>query len=71
MDKVYVVRHKVVVEGKSISCVARELGINRNTVSKYLRGSSAFEDNSCGSDARGVGYFLRFAYLRIFGPNTC
>jgi transposase len=36
MDKVYVLRHKVSVEGKSISSVARELSISRNTVSKYL-----------------------------------
>jgi len=36
MDKVYVIRHKVMVEGKSNRCVARELGISRNTVSKYL-----------------------------------
>jgi transposase len=36
MDKVYVIRHKVMAEGKSISAVARELGISRNTVGKYL-----------------------------------
>lgn len=36
MDKVYVIRHKVMVEGKSISAVARELDISRNTVSKYM-----------------------------------
>ena len=37
MDKVYVIRHKVLMEGKSIRSVARELGISRNTVSRYLR----------------------------------
>jgi transposase len=37
MDKVYVIRHKVLVEGKSIRSVAHELGISRNTVSRYLR----------------------------------
>ena len=37
MDQVYVIRHKVLVEGKSIRAVARELGISRNTVRKYLR----------------------------------
>ncbi len=36
MDKVYIIRHKVLAEGKSISSVARELGISRNTVKKYL-----------------------------------
>ena len=39
MDKVYVIRHKVLVEHDSISSVARELGISRNTVSKYLQTS--------------------------------
>ena len=37
MDKVYVIRHKVLVDHDSISSVARELGISRNTVSKYLQ----------------------------------
>jgi transposase len=37
MDKVYVIRHKVIVEGKSIRCVARELSVSRNTVTRYLR----------------------------------
>ncbi len=36
MDKVYVIRHKVIVEGKSISSAAQELGISRNTISRYL-----------------------------------
>ena len=36
MDKVYVIRHKVMVEGKSIRSAARELSVSRNTVAKYL-----------------------------------
>ena len=36
MDKVYVIRHKVLAEGKSIRSVARELGVSRNTVVRYL-----------------------------------
>jgi transposase len=39
MDKVYVIRHKVLVERQSIRSVARELDISRNTVSKYLQTS--------------------------------
>jgi transposase len=39
MDKVYVIRHKVLVEHDSISSVAREMGVSRNTVSKYLQTS--------------------------------
>lgn len=37
MDKVYVSRHKVLVEGQSIRGVAREMGLSRNTVRKYLQ----------------------------------
>jgi len=37
MDQVYVIRHKVMVEGRSIRSVARELGVSRNTVAWYLR----------------------------------
>src|SRR5919202_4180388 len=36
MDQVHVVRHKVLVEGQSIRSVAREMGIGRNTMKKYL-----------------------------------
>lgn len=36
MDLVHVVRHKVMVEGQSIRRVAREMGVSRNTVRKYL-----------------------------------
>lgn len=36
MDQVHVVRHKVLVEGLRVRQVARELGISRNTVKRYL-----------------------------------
>lgn len=36
MDQVHIVRHKVLVEGRSQRQVARELGIARETVRKYL-----------------------------------
>ena len=36
MDQVHVLRHKVLKEGQSIRRVARELGLSRNTVTKYL-----------------------------------
>lgn len=37
MDRVHVIRHKVLVEGRSCRQVARELGIARKTVAKYLK----------------------------------
>lgn len=39
MDQVHVIRHKVLVEEASIRAVAREMGVSRNTVRKYLRES--------------------------------
>src|SRR5580658_5160911 len=36
MDQVHVIRHKVLIEGQSIRQVARELGLSRLTVRKYL-----------------------------------
>src|SRR5215203_1865034 len=36
MDQVHVIRHKVLVEGQSIRSVAREMGVGRNTIKKYL-----------------------------------
>ena len=37
MDQVHVLRHKVLVEGQSARKVAKELGLSRNTVKRYLR----------------------------------
>ena len=36
VDQVHVVRHKVLVEGRSQRRVAKEFGISRNTVRKYV-----------------------------------
>ena len=37
MDKIHVIRHKVLLEGKSVRSVAKEMGVSRNTVAKYLK----------------------------------
>jgi transposase len=42
VDQVHVVRHKVLVEGRSQRQVAKELGIARDTVRKYLTESEPF-----------------------------
>ncbi|MCB1033085.1 MAG: IS21 family transposase [Acidobacteria bacterium] len=39
MDQVHVIRHKVLIEGRSVRSVARELRVSRNTVRKYLQQS--------------------------------
>jgi transposase len=36
MDQVHVIRHKVLIEGQSQRRVAREFGVSRVTVRKYL-----------------------------------
>ena len=40
MQTVHIVRHKVLVEGVSVQQVARELGLSRTTIYKYLEGST-------------------------------
>lgn len=37
MDQVHVIRHKVLVEGRSRRAVAREMKVSRNTVRRYLQ----------------------------------
>ena len=37
MDQVHVIRHKVLVEGLSIRKTAKDLGVSRNTVRRYLK----------------------------------
>src|SRR6266403_163084 len=40
MDQTYVIRHKVLVENISVRRVARELGVSRNRVRRYVEGAT-------------------------------
>jgi len=40
MDQAYVIRHKVLIEKISVRRVARELGVSRNTVRRYVEGAT-------------------------------
>jgi transposase len=41
MEEVYVVRHRHLVKGVPIRRLAREMGVSRNTIKRYLRGAPA------------------------------
>ena len=55
MDQVHVIRHKVLVEGRSARQVAQELRISRRTVRKYLANARLKPDTTyyMVSDALG------------------
>lgn len=72
MDQVHVIRHKVLVEGQSIRRVARELGISRLTVKKYLDRSEPVR-NSRRKRARPVWERVRprlDELMEEWGPRT-
>ena len=60
MDQVHVIRHKVLVEGRSIRKTAKELGVSRNTVRRYLKISEPVHEepvhpeNSVSADSTGL-----------------
>jgi transposase len=49
MDQVHVIRHKVRVEKLSVRQAAKDLGISRNTVRRYLRGDTPIGERRASS----------------------
>ena len=54
MDQVHVVRHKVLVEGRTQRAVARELGLARVTVRKYLEQAAPVRKSEAAPRPRPV-----------------
>jgi len=54
MDQVHVVRHKVLVEGRTQRAVARELGLSRTTVGKYVGQAAPVRTAEAGRRPRPV-----------------
>ena len=54
MDQVHVVRHKVLVEGRTQRSVARELGLSRTTVGKYVSEAAPVRKAETGPRPRPV-----------------
>ena len=54
MDHVHVVRHKVLVEGRTQRSVARELGLSRTTVGKYVGQAAPVRKAEAGPRPRPV-----------------
>ena len=54
MDQVHVVRHKVLVEGRTQRAVARELGLSRATVGKYVGQAAPVRKAEGGPRSRPV-----------------
>src|SRR4051812_4247330 len=54
MDQVHVVRHKVLVEGRTQRAVARELGLSRATVGKYVSQAPPVRKAEAGPRSRPV-----------------
>ncbi len=47
MDQVHVIRHKVLVEKVPARKVAREMGVSRNTVRRYVEGAPQVSERGC------------------------
>jgi len=65
MDQVHVIRHQVLIEGRSQRSVSREHGVSRNTVRKYIEVSEPVFDRPTSRRRRPVTEAIepRFAEL--------
>jgi response regulator of citrate/malate metabolism len=70
MDLVHVVRHKVLVEGRTQRAVARELGLARVTVRKYLDQAAPTRKPEGAARPGRSGTRSRTGYRRCW-PNRC
>ena len=70
MDLVHVVRHKVLVEGRTQRAVARELGLARVTVRKYVDQAAPVRKLEAGPRPRPVWDAVVTACRRCW-PNRC
>jgi len=69
MDEVHVIKHKVLVEGRSIRAVAREMGVARNTVKRYLAEATQAGVRKATRKARPVSDAVRPRLHAVLGEG--
>jgi transposase len=65
MSQVHVIRHKVLVEGVSVRRVARELGVSRNTIRRYLEEDTPIGERRPAARPRAKQEAARAAVLEV------
>jgi transposase len=69
MEMVAVIRHKVLTEGVPLREVARELGVSRNTIRRYVRGAAVPPRRPPGPRARPARDALAAAAAEIWAAR--
>jgi transposase len=70
MDQVHVVRHKVLVEGRTQRSVARELGLSRTTVGKYVDQAAPVRRAEAAPRRRPVWDAVAARVLALLGDSV-
>ena len=70
MDRVYVIRHKWHQEGLSIRQIARDLGVSRDTVRKYIGDADEARQKAPSKRARPVLEDVRGGSTRSSGSGA-